>query len=291
MNPALITDRLRNHYLPLIKSRQTFLLTLTGAAGYLSQVGRPLDWLRFLSLVGSLLLSISGCTVLNMLFDRDIDRKMLRTKQRPLATGEVEPYSAAFLGGILIALGLGWSAILSWTYFLVILAGVGMNILVYTLWLKRRSPWSIVFGGVAGGMPILAGYVLATGVIDLPGLLLTLIIIFWIPSHNLTLSTLYSDDYLNAGVPTFTNSYGLAITLPAIFTSSLLSAVFVLLTFIVLGTTSLWMIILLLISLGLVGMGVLTWVKPSQRMITFQYKYSSIYMLVVMIVLALNGTI
>jgi len=132
-----------DHYWPLIKSRQTFLLTLAGAAGYLCQPPMPLDWLRFSGLAGSLLVTISGCTVLNMLFDRDIDRKMVRTNQRPLALGQVKILTAAWLGTVLITLGLLWAAVLSPLYFVVGLSGASLNVLVYTLWLKRRSAWSI----------------------------------------------------------------------------------------------------------------------------------------------------
>ena len=76
---------LKDRYWSLVKSRQTFLLTLTGVAGYVCQRTAPMDWVRFAGLVGSLLLSIGGCTVLNMVFDRDIDQIMVRTRRRPLA--------------------------------------------------------------------------------------------------------------------------------------------------------------------------------------------------------------
>jgi protoheme IX farnesyltransferase len=89
---------LKDHYWPLIKSRQTFMLTLTGAAGYLCQLRSPLDWWIFSGLLGSLFITISGCTVLNMVFDRDLDRKMTRTSQRPLAARQANTGAAAFLG-------------------------------------------------------------------------------------------------------------------------------------------------------------------------------------------------
>ena len=205
-------NQLKEHYWPLIKSRQTFLLALTGIAGYLCQRPVPMDWPRFAGVVGSLLITISGCTVLNMVFDRDIDQKMARTRQRPLAAMQVNVRKAAWLGSVLIILGLVWAMMLSELYFTLALAGVGLDVVVYTIWLKRRSAWSILWGGLSGGIPILASRALVISRIDATGLLLALAIVCWIPSHNLTLSMLYSEDYLNACIPTFLNVYGLAAT-------------------------------------------------------------------------------
>jgi protoheme IX farnesyltransferase len=193
-------NQLKEHYWPLIKSRQTFLLALTGIAGYLSQRPVPMDWPRFAGLVGSLLITIGGCTVLNMVFDRDIDQKMARTRQRPLAAMQVNVQTAAWLGSVLIILGLAWALTLSVLYFALALAGVGLDVLVYTIWLKRRSAWSILWGGLSGGIPILASRALVISRIDATGLLMALAIVCWIPSHNLTLSMLYSEDYLNTSL-------------------------------------------------------------------------------------------
>ncbi len=282
-------NRLEDHYWPLVKSRQTFLLALTGAAGYLCQQPSPPDWLRFSGMAGSLLITISGCTVLNMVLDRDIDRKMVRTSQRPLAAGQVNIRTAASLGAALVALGLFWAAMLSMLYFVVILTGAGLNVLVYTLWLKRRSAWSILWGGVAGGMPILAGRVLAVSRIDVLGLLLALVIVCWIPSHSLTLGMLYSADYLNAGVPTFLSVYGVAVTRLAVALSSLATALLMVAACVRLNLPALAFIFLVATSIGLVGLASFVWANSSRQAVSALYKYSSLYMLVSMLLLAING--
>jgi protoheme IX farnesyltransferase len=282
---------LKENYWPLIKSRQTLLLTLTGAAGYLCHPPLPTAWWRFSGLVASLLISITGCTVINMLFDRDIDRRMKRTSQRPLATGQLMPHTAGLLGIGLIGLGLVWAISLSLPYFFVILAGVGFNVLVYTLWLKRRTAWSILFGGVAGGMPILAGRTLAVGHLDLFGFMLALVVLFWIPSHNLTLSMLYTDDYINAAVPTFPIVYGTHATRLAITLSSLLAALTMIFTWVVLGANAIQLTVMVIFSLGLLILAILPGGNPKRNFITMQYKYSSIYMLLSMIWLIINGTV
>jgi protoheme IX farnesyltransferase len=282
---------LKVNFWPLIKSRQTFLLTLTGMAGYLCRKSAPLDWLQFIGLLISLLLTISGCTVFNMLLDRDIDRKMVRTRERPLASGRVSPGIGLLLGSLLVVSGLLVAASLSWLYFVLILTGVGLNVVVYTLWLKRRSAWSILWGGLAGGMPILAGSVLAVGRIDSLGVLLALVIVCWIPSHNLTLSTLFSEDYLEAGLPTFMNSYGGTAVNLMVTISSLLVAMLVMLVCSMLGLSGLVLAFMFAASLGLVSLGVVSWIIPSPKLTGFMYKYSSVYMLASMLVLSISGLV
>lgn len=189
-------------YIRLIKTPQAALLLFTAIAGYRS-AGGNLGLLEIMVAMLGLLFAISGTTALNMVFDRDIDSLMERTRTRPIPTGVISPKDAFIFGSVLILVGMSGSYWVSLLYANVVLAGVFFNLAVYTLWLKRRSPWSIVFGGLAGGMPILAGRTLALGYIDWIGILLALAILLWIPSHILTLSMNHSRDYKLAGVPTF----------------------------------------------------------------------------------------
>jgi protoheme IX farnesyltransferase len=278
---------LKKRYWSLIKSRQTFMLTLTGVAGYLSQRPATMDWLRFAGMLGSLLLTIGGCTVVNMVFDRDIDQKMMRTRQRPLVTNQINVRAVAWLGSGLILVGLLWSLALSLPYFALALAGVGLDLLVYTIWLKRRSAWSILWGGLSGGIPILASRALVIGRVDPIGILLALAIVCWIPSHNLTLSMLYSDDYLNASIPTFLNVYGLTATRAMVAFSSLVSVTLMGAAFVRLALFLPVIAILAAGSLGLVGMALYVWARFSRQAVSVLYKYSSFYMLAAMVLLLL----
>ncbi|MCS6908018.1 MAG: UbiA family prenyltransferase, partial [Anaerolineales bacterium] len=211
-------------YWPLIKGLQTSLLMVTGLAGYMSARSPISNLATLAGLSGSLFLAISGATVLNMWWDRDIDAKMGRTQKRPLPRGELSSQETLRLGLILSVLGIGWSALLAPFYALVVFAGGFFDVIVYTRWLKRRTCWSIVWGGIAGGMPILAGRVLALGSIDLIGVLLTLAVLFWIPTHTLTYAMRFYSDYQNAGVPTFPSCYGFPVTRATIAASSVLAA-------------------------------------------------------------------
>ena len=211
-------------YWPLIKSLQTGLLVSTGLAGYMSARCPVFNIPTMLGLLVSLVASISGSTVLNMWWDRDIDAKMGRTKKRPLANGSIDPAEALRVGLALSALGVGLAFAMDAMYGLIIFAGLFFDVVVYTIWLKRRTCWSIVWGGISGGMPILAGRALGLGALDWIGVVLSLGILFWIPTHILTFSMRYHADYQAAGVPTFPSTYGFGVTRATIAISSMLAA-------------------------------------------------------------------
>jgi len=134
-------------YWSLIKSPQTGLLLATGLAGYFSVRIPANAWPTLLGLVISLTLAIGGSTVLNMAHDADIDSRMKRTCWRPLPSGQVSVREAAILGSILSALGVSLALAMSPLYGTIVFAGLFLNLVIYTLWLKRRTP--LLAGGVA----------------------------------------------------------------------------------------------------------------------------------------------
>ena len=271
-------------YLALLKNLQTGLLVITGLAGYMS--GRPeTTWSSILTLLGSLFLTVGGSTVLNMVIDRDIDAQMDRTCGRPLPAGTVTPGEGLTLGLSMALLGTLWAGRTNPLYGTVIVAGLFFDVVVYTLWLKRRSPWSILWGGIAGGMPILAGRALAVGRIDGTGLLLGLAVLLWIPTHIMTFSIKYADDYHAADVPVFPNHYGERATRWIIALSTVGATV-----------VMLWAIYRIGLSPGLLwaarGLGgalctvtLASLLHPTPRLNFILYKLASLYMFSSMIVL------
>ncbi|MGD8604010.1 MAG: protoheme IX farnesyltransferase, partial [Anaerolineales bacterium] len=197
-----VIARLRAYW-ALIKSLQTGLLLFTGLAGYLSAVARPVDWSETWALAGSVFLTVAGSTVLNMVYDRDIDGMMKRTAHRPLPAGKLGWQEALAFGSLLSVGGIGWALWIDPLYGLIVFSGLAIDVLIYTMWLKRRTAWSVVWGGLAGGMPVLAGRVLAEGRIDLVGIMLSLAILLWIPTHIMTFAIKHAQDYARAGVPVF----------------------------------------------------------------------------------------
>ncbi len=211
-------------YWPLIKSLQTGLLLATGVAGYFSAHSSNGTWLIVVGMIGSLFLAISGSTVLNMAYDRDIDAVMRRTCWRPLPKGLVSVREAVILGGALSVIGVGWALALAPLYGAIVFAGLFFDAVIYTAWLKRRTPYAILIGGLAGGMPVLAGRALATGQVDLVGVMLALGVLFWIPTHIMTFSMRHFTDYQAAQIPTFPGAYGFYVTRVVIAASSLAAA-------------------------------------------------------------------
>ena len=274
----MIRTKIRE-YLPLIKSLQTGLLLVTGITGYISARCPVMTAETFLGLVASLFLTISGSTILNMVYDRDIDAKMPRTAHRPLPSGKMSPREALIVGLFISFAGLAIAFYMSVLYGVVVFAGLFTDAVIYTVWLKRKTPWSIIWGGISGGMPILAGRVLGTGEIDLIGILLALSILLWIPTHILTFSIRYRRDYQFAGVPTFPSTYGETTTRIIIAVSSVLAAVSIGLASYALGLSWGYLRLFGILTIGIIGLALYSVYSPSEKINFGLFKYASLYML------------
>lgn len=284
---SMIRSRLHSYWI-LIKSLQTALLLVTGLAGYISVAGADLSPGLLLSIAGSLFLAISGSTVLNMVYDRDIDSKMPRTCWRPLPTGRVTPREALVLGLLISLAGAAWACSLDWLYGGVVFAGWFFDVVVYTVWLKRRTAWSIVWGGIAGGMPVLAGRALALGHLDWIGVLLSAAVLFWIPTHILTFSMRYFDDYRQACIPTFPSAYGFQPTRLTIAVSSVVAALAMIAAGVGIGLTAGFLRLMGVLSAGLLLLAVTSMLRPSERLNFGLFKFASLYMLGAMLMIVLE---
>jgi protoheme IX farnesyltransferase len=274
-------------YWPLIKSLQTGLLLSTGLAGFMSTRCPVIHWYEFLSLALSLFMAIAGSTIINMWYDRDIDKVMKRTHHRPLVDGRLTPAEALRLGLVLSVLGIGMAVAMSPLYGLVVFTGLFFDVVVYTLWLKRRTCWSIVWGGISGGMPILAGRVFGSGHIDGIGLLLALAVLFWIPTHTLTFTMRYFDDYHATKIPTFPSVYGFKFTRLSIAVSSVIAALSISAAGILIGMQWGFIRVLAVLSAGLIFLAMATVFRPTERVNFGLLKYASVFMLSAMILLSL----
>lgn len=276
----------KEKYWPLIKSLQTGLLLATGLAGFMSARCPIMGWQITLSVAGSLFLAISGSTVINMWYDRDIDARMERTCMRPLPSGKISPREGLIFGLVLSVLGVGWAFYLSTLYGTIVFAGLFFDVVVYTMWLKRRTAWSIVWGGIAGGMPVLAGRALATGQLDWVGITLSLAVLFWIPTHILTFNMRYYEDYQSTGLPTFPSTYGFRTTQLTIAISSVIAACMMGIAAYGIGLTWGYLRLIVVLTGGLIFLALSSILKPSERVNFGLFKYASLYMLSVMLLLA-----
>jgi len=286
MKPLLAKIRM---FLPLIKSLQTGLLLVTGLAGFMSASCPVTHWTTLAGLTGSLFLAISGSTILNMWYDRDIDCKMNRTGDRPLASGRISHEEALRVGLALSTLGVGWAVALDPLYGLIVFAGLFFDVVVYTIWLKRRTAWSILWGGISGGMPILAGRVLGTGGLDWIGIALSLSVLFWIPTHIMTFSMKYHEDYKAAGIPTFPSTYGFSFTRLTIALSSIIASLSIGLAAYGIGMSWGYLRMLLALSVALLALAISSILKPSERLNFGLFKFASVYMLSSMLLVVVNG--
>jgi heme o synthase len=187
-------------YLEMTKPKvQSLLIFTTIATMYVA--GDPSLGLVLLTCLGGAL-SAGGAGAINHALDRDIDRVMKRTADRPVASGRVSPAAAIVFGTLL---GCGSFALLALTVnaLAAVLAMSGLlgYVLVYTLWLKRTTPQNIVIGGAAGAVPPLVAWAAVTGGLAGTPLYLFAIVFFWTPPHFWSLSLLMKDEYARAGVP------------------------------------------------------------------------------------------
>jgi len=188
-------------FLALLKPRVMSLVVFTGLSGIVAAPGHLHPLTAFTALLCiAVAAGASGC--LNMAYDSDIDGLMIRTARRPIPMGYVAREDA---------LAFGWTlsvaAVATMGLFVNFLAAgllaftVFFYVVVYTLWLKRRTPQNIVIGGLSGALPPAIGWASVTGDLSLAPLLLVAIIFMWTPPHFWALSLWRSQDYANAGVP------------------------------------------------------------------------------------------
>ena len=147
-------------------------------------------------------LAAGGANAINMVVDRDIDKLMARTRNRPLVTGEVTAREALIFAFVLevLAFALLWTAVNLLSAVLAVAACL-FYVFVYTIWLKRSSTSNIVIGGAAGAVPVLVGWASITGTLDWAPLILFGIIFYWTPPHFWALAIRYREDYQAADVP------------------------------------------------------------------------------------------
>jgi heme o synthase len=189
-------------YVALTKPRIIELLLVTTVPTMIvAERGLPSIWLIAATVLGGTL-AAGGANAINMYVDRDIDRLMQRTKDRPLVTGTVTPRAAlTFAIGLeAVAFAFLWGTVNLLSAVLAVAACL-FYVFVYTLWLKRSSSHNIVIGGAAGAAPVLIGWSAVTNTIDWPPIVLFAIIFYWTPPHFWALAIRYREDYAAADVP------------------------------------------------------------------------------------------
>lgn len=184
------------------------LLVTTVPSMVVAADGWPGTWLVVATLLGGTL-SAASANTLNSYLDRDIDRVMVRTRARPLATDAVSPRTALTFGIVLGVVGFSWL----WLFVnllaaLLATSAILFYVFVYTLGMKRKTNQAVVIGGAAGCVPVLTGWAAVTGGLDAPAWALFAIIFYWTPPHFWALAMKYREDYAQVGLPMLTVTHG-----------------------------------------------------------------------------------
>jgi protoheme IX farnesyltransferase len=174
---------------------------LSAAAGFLLAAQRDVDWLVFAAAIGGTALVIAAGCVLNNYMDREIDKKMDRTKRRALVSGTISHRSALIYAAILSLAGFTVLTLFTNTLTVYVgLLGLYFYVIVYGIW-KRRSPIGTIVGSISGSASILAGYTAATNQLDVGAGLLFLAMALWQMPHFYAIALYRLDDYRAAGLP------------------------------------------------------------------------------------------
>lgn len=189
-------------YVRLTKPRVISLLLVTAICGLYAGAGRTVPWTVLLAVCGGGYLAAGGAHAMNCALDADLDQLMSRTQSRPVPNGRIPPAVAFGYGIGLNVAAAAWLAVAANLLAASLaLAGSVWYVVIYTLWLKRRSTENIVIGGAAGCFPVLVGWAAATGRLDATAIMLAVVIFCWTPPHFWSLATLLREDYRQAGVP------------------------------------------------------------------------------------------
>jgi len=188
-------------FVALMKPRVMSLVVFTALTGI---VLAPEPMHPVLAAISLLCIAVgAGASgALNMWYDADIDALMQRTAARPIPRGRVTPDEALTFGTVLAIGAVGTLGVLvNWAAAALLAFTILFYVLVYTMWLKRKTPQNIVIGGAAGAFPPMVGWAAATGSVSLESILLFLIIFMWTPPHFWALALYRARDYERAGVP------------------------------------------------------------------------------------------
>jgi protoheme IX farnesyltransferase len=258
--------RVLRDYLALTKPRIIVLLLITTVATMFvaDPAGPGLATILWTMLGGYL--AAGGAGAINHYLERDRDARMDRTCSRPLVEGRIEP-----LHGLAFGLALGALATLQLALTVNALAAVlaltGLlgYVLVYTLWLKPRTPQNIVIGGAAGAVPPLVGWAAATGGLSLDALYPFAIVFLWTPPHFWALALLIQDDYARAGIPMLPVAHGEAATRRQILLYSVALVAFTAVPYATGLFGGIYLAAASVLGAGFVGLAVRLALRPSRR--------------------------
>ncbi|BAJ51496.1 protoheme IX farnesyltransferase [Candidatus Caldarchaeum subterraneum] len=271
-------------FLNLTKPKITLLNIFAASASFLSAEGSPANMIHLL-LAGYL--SVGGASALNHFLDADIDSRMRRTSGRPIPAGRIRPRTAALLGSIMVAAAVLYSYVMyNPLTAIFILSGALVYVFVYTVWLKRRTVWNIVIGGVAGSFAPLAGWSAAGREIEALPLFMALLVFLWTPGHFWALASRAVKDYSAAGVPMLPVVYGVQTTSIATLVSNVIAVAAALLMATLVSNPLLYLVIAAPFSAWLLIESIKPCIKYSPSAAWRAFKISSPWLFIIFAAIA-----
>jgi protoheme IX farnesyltransferase len=281
-------QRLPRSLLELAKPRIVFLIAYCGGASILVASRFASPSVPFTIALISFILGSAGCNAVTSYIDRDIDAVMERTRKRPIPEGRTTPRQALAYGAMLTVGGISLSWFLGPVIFVIGLLGVLDNVVVYSLLSKRRTTTNIILGSFSGAAPVLIGWVLARGAIDLMGIIIASLVVLWIPNHIWSLALYYADDYRKAGVPMLPAMLDMKKAARCIVSTVFLLIAFSLLPFALgfLGET--YLLISMPFTVVLAAGNLWLALRPSKKLAWRMFKISSPYLFILFFAMMLD---
>lgn len=214
-------------YVELTKPKVTLLNLLVGVTCFVLAAFPTVDWLKLAVFAMIGYLAAGGCGVLNSVYDQDVDKLMVRTSKRAIPAGYLSARGATIFGMLMIAL----SFVLSMFFFnpltaIMIGLGTAFYLIIYTVWLKRISPWNVVIGGFAGCFAALSGWTAAVNTLSLMPLMVAMLDFLWTPGHLWGLAIKKMKEYKKAGIPMLPVTVGISKASKIVFLLNVLTVAF-----------------------------------------------------------------
>lgn len=275
-------------YLSLLKLRIVALLVAVAmVAAIVAGSGNfLLSQLILLALAGGL--GCAGSSVLNNYLDRDIDAMMPRTRNRALVTKRADPAKVLALGVSLLTVSLVVALQLGYLVSLSLALGALIYVVLYTIWLKRRTPLNIVIGGLSGSCAVLAGWFTMTSELSPTPFLIASTVFLWTPSHFWSFALAHQESYQKARVPMLPTVIGVKKTAAFITLHSALVILTALSLYFISPLSEVYLIGALLLGILFLASSLWLWKRPNTYRAWRHYKFSGIYLLGLFLLMALD---
>ena len=290
---ATVNETVRN-YVEVTKPPIVLLLVFTSLATMLiawKHTVFPLTPTLLIIATVAITAASAGCDTITSYVDRDIDAIMHRTQHRPIPSGRITPSRALAWGLFLAAVGLILALWINLLSFIWIALGVIDNVIIYSLYLKRRNPLNIILGGVSGGLPVMFGWSAVTNNVELLPILLAALVVLWIPGHIWSLAIFTRADYKRAKVPMLPVVTKVSTALRCIVSTIVLMIPFSLWIYLEGGFGIVYLAVAILFGVAVLYVNLKLFLHPNDKMAYLAFKISSPYLFALFLAMIIDSLI